>query len=106
MKISKEQSIRHDWENVKSWNYKLTDFSPKQSVVYAELEGDHGEVHTEGVERIYYILDGEGEFNIEGKVTTVGKEDVITVPPKTNYDYKPINGTILKVLLFMDLWDN
>lgn len=106
MKISRSQSKRHDWDKVRSWNYKLTGLSPKQSVVYAELEDDHGKVHTEGAERIYYILDGEGEFDINGEIVKVKKEDVITIPPRTNYDYKPINATILKILLVMELWDN
>lgn len=106
MKISKTQAIREDWDRVRSWNYKLTHLSPKMSVVYAKLDGDHGEVKTKDVERIYYILEGEGEFIIEGETTKVQKDDVITVPPNTVYDYKPSNKTMLKILLFMELWDN
>lgn len=76
------------------------------SVVYAELEGVHGEVKTNEVERVYYILDGEGEFSIDGKTVSVSKEDVITVPSNTIYDYKQSGDKLLKVLLFMELWDN
>jgi mannose-6-phosphate isomerase-like protein (cupin superfamily) len=106
MKISKKQSIRQDWDKVRSWNYKLNHLSAKMSVVYAELDGIHGEVTTKEVERIYYILDGEGEFTFNGKTFKVDKEDVITVPPKTVYDYWPVGNKTLKVLLFMELWDN
>lgn len=106
MKISKAQSKREDWDKVRSWNYKLTALSPKQSVVYAELDGVHGEVTTKEVERIYFILDGEGEFSFNDKTIKVIKDDVITVPPNTKYDYKPLGKTTLKVLLFMELWDN
>lgn len=106
MKISSSQAIRQDWDKVKSWNYKLTNISPKMSVVYAELEGDHGEVKTKDIERVYYILDGKGEFIFGGKTIKVQKSDVIIVPPKTTYDYRPLENTVLKVLMFMDLWDN
>jgi len=106
MKISKLHAKRQDWEKVRSWNYKLSCLSPQRSVVYAELDGVHGEVKTKETERAYYILDGEGEFIIDGKTAKVKKEDVITVPPNTVYDYKPLNDNTLKVLLIMELWDN
>lgn len=106
MKISKSQARRQDWDEVKSWNYKLSSLSQQMSIVYAELEGVHGEVKTNKVERVYYILDGEGEFSIDGKTVSVSKEDVITVPPNTIYDYKQSGDKLLKVLLFMELWDN
>jgi len=106
MKISKTQAVREDWDEVRSWNYKLTHLSPKTSVVYAELDGDHGEVKTKETERIYFILEGEGEFIVGGKTIKVQKDDVITVPPNTVFDYKPLNNAVLKILLFMELWDN
>jgi mannose-6-phosphate isomerase-like protein (cupin superfamily) len=106
MKITKSQAIREDWDEVKSWNYKLPHISPKMSVVYAELEGDHGQVHTEDIERIYYIIEGQGEFTIGGEKMSINTGDVITIPPKTEYDYKPADNTKLKVVMFMDLWEN
>ncbi len=106
MKISKSQAKKQDWDEVKSWNYKLSGISQQMSVVYAELEGVHGEVKTNEIERVYYILDGEGEFSINGQTVNVTKEDVITVPPNTIYDYRQGGNKPLKVLLFMELWDN
>ena len=106
MKISQKDSVRHDWDKTKSWNYKLRHLSPYQSIVYAEVTNDHGEVHTEDVERIYYIIDGEGEFVINGETTKVAKGDLFTVPQKTIYDYHSLSGQTLKVLLVMELWDN
>ena len=106
MKITKDQAIRQDWDEVKSWNYKIGNVSPKMSVVYAELEGDHGEVVSKEFERIYYILEGVGEFVIDCQKVSVNKEDVITIPPNTTYDYRPLENSKMKVLLFMELWDN
>jgi len=106
MKINKEQAIKENWDEVKSWNYKLPHFSPRMSVVYAELEGDHSLVHTEELERIYYIIEGSGEFDIGQEKINVNTGDVITIPPKTEYNYRPINNSKLKVAMFMDIWEN
>ncbi|MFA5986873.1 MAG: AraC family ligand binding domain-containing protein [Parcubacteria group bacterium] len=107
MKIKKIEASRADWDHVRSWNYKLKDLKDNyQSVVYAELDGIHGEVATGSVERVYYILSGAGEFNIGGENVHVEAGDVLTVPPHTTYDYWPTNEETLKVILFMELWDN
>lgn len=104
--MSKDQAIREDWDEVKSWNYKLLHLQPKMSVVYAELEGNHSLVHTEDLERIYFIIEGQGEFTIGEEKTLVEMGDIITIPPKTEYNYKPTNDSKLRVVMFMDLWDN
>lgn len=106
MKITKQQSTKQNWDKVRSWNYKITDTIVKQSVVYAELDGDHGEVQTLDSERIYYILSGKGEFEYGSKVVKVEKDDVVTIPPNTTYNYHPLGNETLKVLLFMELWNN
>ena len=104
MKISNNTSVREDWDDVKSWNYRLD--SQNRSVVYAELAGVHGEVKSKDVERIYYIVSGKGEFYIDGKIVTVESGDVLTVPMQTRYNYWPIADSVLKVVLFMEIWKN
>ena len=79
---------------------------PYGSVVYAELTGAHGEVQTENVERIYYILEGSGEFKVADGIIPVTQGDILTIPPHTTYNYWPKNSQLLKVLLFMELWNN
>ncbi len=106
MKITQQQSITQDWDQTKSWNYKLTHLNPYQSVVYAEIQEDHGAVHTNEIERIYFIIDGTGEFEYNNETISVSKGDVVTVPPKTNYNYHATKKSTLKVLLLMELWDN
>lgn len=106
MKITSTQAIREDWDQTKSWNYKLKHLSPYQSIVYAEVTDDHGEVHTNDIERIYYIIDGAGEFVIGDEITKVEKGDVFTVPAHTIYNYHSLPDLTLKVLLIMELWDN
>jgi mannose-6-phosphate isomerase-like protein (cupin superfamily) len=106
MIITQPQAIREDWDQTKSWNYKLKHLSPYQSIVYAEITNDHGEVHTNDIERIYYIIDGAGEFVIGDEATKVEKGDVFTVPARTIYNYHSLPNQTLKVLLIMELWDN
>ena len=106
MKINKDKAIREDWDEVKSWNYKLTHLSPKMSVVYAEINKIHGLVHTNDLERIYYIIEGQGEFIFGKEIVSVKKGDVLTIPPRTEYDYKAEGNIKMKILLFMELWDN
>ncbi len=106
MKITQHQSTRQDWDQTKSWNYKLKNLSPYQSVVYAEIQNDHGEVHSNDIERIYYIIDGEGEFVYNSETISVIKGDVITIPPRTTYNYHATKKSTLKIILLMELWDN
>lgn len=106
MKITQQQSVREDWDETKSWNYKLKHLDKYQSIVYAEVTNDHSEVSTKDIERIYYIIEGQGEFVIGNEVSKVIKGDVFTVPPKTVYNYHSLPNQKLKVLLIMELWDN
>ncbi len=73
MKISKQKAIEQNWDQVKSRNYKLAHLDNYQSVVFAELNGDPGEVTTDDLERVYYIVEGKGEFNFNGDVTPVSQ---------------------------------
>lgn len=106
MKITRKQAVRQDWDQTISWNYKLSTNTPYNSVVYVEITNDHGEVKTNEVERVYFIIDGEGEFEYSNKVINVAKGDLITVPANTTYNYHSRPGSTLKVVLFMELWDN
>lgn len=105
-KISKYQSKQQDWDQVKSWNYKINTPLTPNSVVYAEIQGEHGEVITGDREYIYYILSGTGKFISQDEEIQVGEGDVIVIPPQTPYNYWAKDNNTLKIILFMDLWDN
>jgi mannose-6-phosphate isomerase-like protein (cupin superfamily) len=106
IKISKDQAVRSDWHKMKSLNWKFPTIRGGTSVVVAEFEGPHGKVRTKkDRERIYYILEGTGEFEIEEEKLPVQEGDVVAIPPGTWYNYWPTRGT-LKVLLVMDLWNS
>ena len=85
-KLTREDAVKYGRVGVLVYNYQLPDVESGTSIVYAELTGEHGERITTGRTRIYYILDGEGTFIINGKKINVFPEDLITIPPNTKYE--------------------
>ena len=51
-----------------------------------EINGDHGKIKCLGEDRIYFILDGEGKFIIDGVESEVNPNDLIFVPKNTPYN--------------------
>lgn len=100
-KISKKDAIQHGREGVNGWYYQLPEVNNGTTVAYAEFTGEHGERTIGDRERIYYILDGQGEFIVNGDTFEVESGDLIPIPPHATYDLWPKNGT-LKVLLYME----
>lgn len=106
IKVSKDNAIQSNWGDMKSLNWKLPDLRGGTSVVIAEFNSPHGRTKAKkDRERIYYILEGEGEFESEDEKILVQTGDVIAIPPATSYNYRPTKGT-LKVLVVMDLWNS
>jgi mannose-6-phosphate isomerase-like protein (cupin superfamily) len=63
--------------------YKI---NPDFSGTLIEINGKHGTVRCKREDRIYFIIEGEGKFIIEGKETGVGKNDLVFIPKGTAYD--------------------
>lgn len=42
----------------------------------------------ENTTRTYLVVDGEGSFNLDGEAQTVGKGDLVTIPPGHEYEYQ------------------
>lgn len=104
-KISKKESVPYGRAGVSAFNYSLPDVNEGSSVIYAELTGIHGERTIGDRSRIYYILDGSGEYVINGEKFFVEPGDVVTIPPHATYNYWPTQNTTLKCVLFMELLD-
>ena len=103
-KLSIYDAYKHETEALTGWYYQLPEVDGGRSVIYAEVRNDHGTRVVGAHPRIYYIIDGEGEFTINGEKTSVQKGDVIIIPARSTYGYfatKPV----LKLLLVMDLID-
>lgn len=52
------------------------------------IDGHSGKATTGESSRVYLVLIGDGEFVIEGEVTSVQKGDVIMLPKNTDYEYQ------------------
>lgn len=103
-KLTKKNAFRHDTEALKGWYYQLPDFEGGRSVIYAEVTGDHGQRKVGERGRIYYIIDGEGVFSVNGEETEVQQGDVMIIPPYAQYGYRATKS-ILRLVLFMDMID-
>lgn len=105
LKISQKDSFQHETNVLKGYYYQLPEVNGGQSVVYAEVTGDHGQrIIKDKKARIYYIIAGEGEFIVNGEKTLARKGDVIVIPPNGTYSYHATKP-VLKLLLVMDLID-
>ncbi|SRR5258708_28931219 len=104
MKISKKEAIKHGRKGVKGIYYQLPNIDSGTTVAYAEFTGEHGERTIGERARIYYILDGKGEFLVNGKKFLVEKADLVPIPPKSTYNLWP-RSKVLKVMLYMEYLD-
>jgi mannose-6-phosphate isomerase-like protein (cupin superfamily) len=98
MKFELKNAYKFGWKGLKGWAFNNKENFPNASAAYFEVTGRHGKVKTSKSDRIYFIIDGEGEFNINGESFKVVKTDVIIVPKNTPYDYKAISD-VLKLFL-------
>ncbi|MEI8143739.1 MAG: cupin domain-containing protein [Candidatus Berkelbacteria bacterium] len=60
--------------------------------------GHGGKGASNKITHIYYILEGNGEFEIDGKIYPVSSGELVEIPPKHIFDY---NGK-MKMLLIME----
>jgi len=88
MKFRLKEAYKFGWEGLKGWAYNSKSDFENASAAYFEVDGSHGKVKTTKSDRVYLVLEGSGEFIIDGKVIQVEKMDVIIVPKNTPYDYK------------------
>lgn len=105
MKISKEQSQQFNRPTLHGWNYRLPNIEGGTSVVYNELCGKHDPRTTTDRSRIYFIISGKGLFTINGLQEAVCENDVIVIPPHTNFEFESSNETTLKCIVVTELLD-
>lgn len=98
MKFELKNAHKFGWPGLKGWAFNSKEDFPGASAAYFEVTGKHGRVKTTSSDRIYFVIDGTGEFDIDGKIVSVGKTDVLIVPKNTPYDYKA-TSKVLKLFL-------
>ncbi|VVB59878.1 Cupin domain protein [uncultured archaeon] len=88
MKFELKNAIKFGWNGLKGWAYSSKDEFKNASAAYFEVDGSHGKIRNKLSDRIYYVLEGKGEFIINDKIISVKTSDVIIVPKNTPYDYR------------------
>ena len=105
MKYRLKNAFKFAWEGLTGWAYNSRNDFPNMSAAYFEVTGRHGKVKTTKSDRVYLVLDGQGEFMIDGKTISVEKTDVVIVPKDTAYDYKAVKGTLKLFLVHCPAYD-
>lgn len=103
-KVTKKDAIFHQRNGVSAYYYQLPDINSGTTVAYAEFRGEHGKRTIGERARIYYILDGEAEFVINGEKVIAQSGDTIAIPSFGTYNLWP-KSPVVKVLLIMELLD-
>ncbi len=98
MIFKKDKSFKFEWEGLEGWALSSKEDFEDASAAYFEVTGSHGQVRSKSSNRVYYILEGEGTFDINGKTETVKTSDVVIVPKNTPYDYKA-TSPVMKLFL-------
>lgn len=99
MKFTLNRARVFAWKGLKGWVYSSKEDFENASVAYFEVTESHGKVKTTRSDRVYFVIDGEGEFIIDEEIISVKESDVVIVPKNTPYDYKVKKHHILKLFL-------
>lgn len=100
MKFTLKQATDFGWEGLKGRAYNSKEEFDGASAAYFEVtDKGHGKVKTTLSDRVYYVLEGSGEFIVGGKSEEVSQSDVVIVPKDTPYDYRAAQGTVMKLFL-------
>lgn len=105
MKFNKKNAFKFGWEGLKGWSYSSREDFENASCAYFEVTGSHGKLKTTLSDRVYYVVDGEGELEIKGKKIPVKRSDVVIVPKNTPYDYRAIDGMLKLFLVHTPAFD-
>ncbi|MDO9028276.1 MAG: hypothetical protein Q7U68_05380 [Candidatus Roizmanbacteria bacterium] len=88
MKFTFKKAFHFNWPGLKGWAYNSKEDFANASAAVFEVQDHHGKIKTTRSDRVYYVLEGKGEFIIKQEIIAVESTDVIIVPKNTEYDYR------------------
>lgn len=88
MKFTLDKAYKFGWKGLKGWALNSEKDFPNASTALFEVTESHGKVKTTHSDRIYFVIEGKGEFIVGKSKFNVSKHDVIIIPKNTPYDYK------------------
>lgn len=104
MIISKDQAVKYSRVGLDGLYYQLSNVNGGTTIASAIFTGEHGERTIGSNSRIYYILEGGADFQINDKKLSAKGEDIVVIPPNATYNFWP-KGKTVRVLLIMELLD-
>src|SRR5438067_883592 len=99
MKFLRSDAEKKGWEGLSYWVYNTKEEFAAASAAYFEVTASHGLTMSTANDRVYYVIEGHGEFIMGGETIPVTATDVVIVPKNTEYDYWAASGQTLKLLL-------
>src|SRR5262245_30916462 len=99
MKFQRDQAQVKTNEGYTSWAYSARAQFAGASVEYVEVKASHGLTKNTENDRVYYVLDGKGEFIMNSESVPVQATDVVIVPKDNEYDFWAAEGQLMKLLL-------
>jgi len=75
-------------EGFTAYVYNSKDDYPTLNTVYVDCFKGHEKVYVKTSHRVYFVIEGEGIFNINGKESSVKEKDVIVIEPMMEYFYQ------------------
>ncbi len=86
-KYTKKDALKLGWSGLKIDSYSESSDFERASAGFFEVSTHHGKVKSLLSDRIYFVIEGNGYFEIEGERIDVEPTDVIIIPRNTVYDY-------------------
>jgi len=105
LKFKLKDAYKFSWEGLEGWAFNSKEDFERASAAMFEVTGKHGKVKSLVSDRVYLVLEGKGEFIINGEVVPVEKNDIIIVPKNTPYDYRAVEGTLKLYLVHIPAYD-
>jgi len=105
MKFDLKNANQIGWEGLKAYIYNEKEDFANASAALFEVTGSHGKIKTTLSDRVYFVVSGKGEFDVNGEKVDVEKNDVIIIPKNTIYDYRSLGGTLELFLVHTPAYD-
>ncbi|TAL46874.1 cupin domain-containing protein [archaeon] len=103
MKFSRSDAKYFEKHGAKMWFYFGKDQFPNTGLLFIKVDSGHYEEFWHDKSTfIYYILEGNGSFYLDGKVVKVKATDVVVIPPRTKIYYL---GKMKLLLITTPAWE-
>lgn len=88
MKFTLNEAFKFGWPGLDGYAYNSKDDFLRASAALFIVTGRHGKVKNSESDRVYFVIEGNGQFFIENKTINVKDNDVIIISKNTIYDYE------------------